>query len=38
MRVAAIKKAGEYPWQRYTDRILSAMSTSLAETPEAVPA
>ena len=38
MRVAAIKKADEYPWQRYTDRILSALSTSLAETrnPEEV--
>jgi len=37
MRLAAIKKADEYPWQRYTDRILSALSTSLAETrnPEA---
>ena len=29
MRLAATKKADEYPWQRYTDRILSALSTSL---------
>ena len=29
MRLAAMKKASEYPWQRYTDRILSALSTSL---------
>jgi glycosyltransferase involved in cell wall biosynthesis len=29
MRLAAIKKADEYPWQRYTGRILSALSTSL---------
>jgi len=29
MRLAAMKKADEYPWQRYTDRILSALSTSL---------
>jgi glycosyltransferase involved in cell wall biosynthesis len=29
MRLAAIKKADEYPWHRYTDRILSALSTSL---------
>jgi glycosyltransferase involved in cell wall biosynthesis len=29
MRLAAIKKADEYPWQRYTDRILSALSASL---------
>jgi glycosyltransferase involved in cell wall biosynthesis len=33
MRLAAVKKADEYPWQRYTDRILSALSTSL-KTPE----
>jgi glycosyltransferase involved in cell wall biosynthesis len=32
MRLAAMKKADEYPWQRYTDRILSALATSLAET------
>ena len=40
MRLAAIKKADEYPWARYTDRILSAISTSLsaAGKPEAVPA
>ncbi len=31
MRLAAIKKADEYPWQRYTGRILSALSASLAE-------
>jgi glycosyltransferase involved in cell wall biosynthesis len=30
MRLAAIKKADEYPWQRYTDRILSALAASLA--------
>ncbi len=30
MRLAAIKKSGEYPWQRYRDRILAALSTSLA--------
>jgi len=29
MRLAAIKKADEYPWERYTDRILSALSASL---------
>jgi glycosyltransferase involved in cell wall biosynthesis len=29
MRLAAIKKAEEYPWQQYTDRIVSALSTSL---------
>jgi len=29
MRLAAIKKANEYPWQRYTDRILSTLSASL---------
>jgi glycosyltransferase involved in cell wall biosynthesis len=29
MRLAAIKKADEYPWQRYTGRILSALSTLL---------
>jgi glycosyltransferase involved in cell wall biosynthesis len=33
MRIAAIKKAGEYHWQRYTDRIISALAASLAETP-----
>jgi glycosyltransferase involved in cell wall biosynthesis len=31
MRLASIKKADEYPWQRYTDRILSALATSLTE-------
>ncbi len=30
MRLAAIKKADEYPWQRYTDRILSALAGSFA--------
>jgi glycosyltransferase involved in cell wall biosynthesis len=35
MRLAAIKKAGEYPWQRYTDRILAAIST--APPPEGAP-
>jgi len=30
MRAAAIKKADEYPWQRYTDRILASLSDSLA--------
>jgi glycosyltransferase involved in cell wall biosynthesis len=30
MRRAAIKKADEYPWQRYTDRIVSSLSASLA--------
>jgi glycosyltransferase involved in cell wall biosynthesis len=29
MRVAALNKAEEYPWQRYTNRILSALSASL---------
>ena len=29
MRLAAVKKAEEYPWQRYTGRILSALSASL---------
>ena len=33
MRLAAVKKADEYPWQRYTDRILSALTTSL-QSPE----
>ena len=32
MRLAAVKKADAYPWQRYTDRILSAISASLAGT------
>jgi glycosyltransferase involved in cell wall biosynthesis len=32
MRLAAIKKADEYPWQRYTERIISALSTSLTST------
>ncbi len=30
MRLAAVKKADEYPWQRYTDRILSALTSSLS--------
>ena len=40
MRLAAIKKADEYPWQRYGDRVIAAISTTLAEAsqPEAVPA
>jgi glycosyltransferase involved in cell wall biosynthesis len=29
MRQAAIKKAEEYPWQRYTDRVLSALNSAL---------
>jgi glycosyltransferase involved in cell wall biosynthesis len=32
MRLAAMKKADEYPWQRYTDRILSSLSASLTAT------
>jgi glycosyltransferase involved in cell wall biosynthesis len=32
MRLAAMKKADEYPWQRYTDRIVSALAASLTET------
>ena len=28
MRLAAIKKADEYPWQRYTDRIISTLTAS----------
>ena len=34
MRRAALKKADEYPWQRYTDRILASLSTSLEKKPE----
>jgi glycosyltransferase involved in cell wall biosynthesis len=30
MRAAAIRKAGEYPWSRYTDRILAAIAPDLA--------
>ncbi len=30
MREAAIRKAGEYPWTRYTGRILAALDESLA--------
>jgi glycosyltransferase involved in cell wall biosynthesis len=37
MRLAAVKKADEYPWQRYTGRILSALSASLRN-PEGVQA
>jgi glycosyltransferase involved in cell wall biosynthesis len=33
MRFAAIKKAEEYPWQRYADRILASISTTLAAAP-----
>ena len=29
MRVAAIRKAREYPWRRYTDRVLAAVRQSL---------
>ncbi|MCE0522892.1 MAG: glycosyltransferase family 4 protein [Methylacidiphilales bacterium] len=29
MRLAALNKADEYPWQRYTDRIISALSSSV---------
>ena len=40
MRLAALRKADEYPWQRYTDRVLSEITTLLGKTrkPEAVPA
>jgi glycosyltransferase involved in cell wall biosynthesis len=31
MRRAARKKAGEYPWRRYTDRILCAITEALGE-------
>jgi glycosyltransferase involved in cell wall biosynthesis len=30
MRLAAMKKADEYPWKRYTDRILTAIATHSA--------
>lgn len=38
MRIAALRKADEYPWQRYRDRIVSALSESLAggRKPEAI--
>lgn len=38
MRLASLKKADEYPWQRYRDRIVSALSHSLSGSrkPEAV--
>ncbi len=32
MRLAAIKKADEYPWQRYTDRIISSLTAALTDT------
>jgi glycosyltransferase involved in cell wall biosynthesis len=35
MRIAALKKADEYPWQRYRDRIISAISASFRQ-PEVV--
>ena len=34
MRLAAIRKADEYPWQRYTDRILSALLPAATRTTE----
>jgi glycosyltransferase involved in cell wall biosynthesis len=37
MRIAALKKADEYPWQRYTDRITSAISALLAAAPKPEP-
>jgi len=36
MRLAAVKKADEYAWQRYTDRILASISTAFGE-PRMVP-
>lgn len=40
MRVAAIKKADEYPWQRYNDRVIAAIKSTLghAAPTEPVPA
>jgi len=32
MREASIRKAGQYPWQRYTDTILASITASLAAT------
>jgi glycosyltransferase involved in cell wall biosynthesis len=29
MRVAAIRKAGEYPWRRYTERIIGSLCASM---------
>jgi len=37
MRLAAIKKAGEYPWQRYNDRIVTAISASLGHVTKPEP-
>jgi glycosyltransferase involved in cell wall biosynthesis len=34
MRVAAVKKAEEYPWLRYRQRILSAVSAALDDLPK----
>ena len=34
MRRAAIRQADEYPWQRYTDRITTAISSTLTETAQ----
>ena len=34
MRVAAVKKSEEYPWMRYRDRILSALTACLDESPK----
>ena len=34
MRVAAVKKAEEYPWLRYRQRILSALTAALDESPK----
>jgi glycosyltransferase involved in cell wall biosynthesis len=31
MRLAAMRKADEYPWRRYTDKILSALSVSVRD-------
>ena len=37
MRLAALKKADEYPWQRYHDRITLAISALLAAAPKPEP-
>ena len=34
MRVAAVKKAEEYPWLRYRNRVLSALTAALDESPK----
>jgi glycosyltransferase involved in cell wall biosynthesis len=34
MRVAAVKKAEEYPWTRYRNRILTALTAALDKCPE----